>query len=119
MSKNAIRYIDGGQYNSEHGGYEQTNGKASNSLKTLPVSVIAAACEATYDESNGSTNNIHSKVKEHHICGRASGESHESVHCQINKRKEAMIGTSSTEKMQATLYARSTANLKPGITEGH
>ena len=55
----------------------------------------------------------------YHICGRASGERRESVHCQINKRKEAMIRTSSTKKMQATLYARSTANLKPGITEGH
>ena len=60
---NAIEHLGGGQYNPEHGGYEQTNGRALNSLKKF--SVVAAACEVTYDESNGSTNNIHSKVKEH------------------------------------------------------
>ncbi|KAL7536007.1 hypothetical protein ACHAXR_006865 [Thalassiosira sp. AJA248-18] len=178
---NAIDVIGGGGYNAEHGGFEQTNGRAINSLENF--SDIADVCEATYDETNG-INGIHIKVKAlfakfrvlakalyslavlmksqkkidpdyfdikvidvmlawnetfpgvpyfnklhfvmvhlpefvrlYHICGRASGESHESVHCKMNQRKKAMIRMCSTKRMHMTLYARSTSNLKPGIPE--
>ena len=36
---NAIEHLGGGQYNPEHGGYEQTNGRALNSLKTSLLSL--------------------------------------------------------------------------------
>eukprot|EP00579_Thalassiosira_antarctica_P023502 CAMPEP_0201978894 /NCGR_PEP_ID=MMETSP0904-20121228/65555_1 /ASSEMBLY_ACC=CAM_ASM_000553 /TAXON_ID=420261 /ORGANISM="Thalassiosira antarctica, Strain CCMP982" /LENGTH=110 /DNA_ID=CAMNT_0048530711 /DNA_START=276 /DNA_END=605 /DNA_ORIENTATION=+ len=56
-------------------------------------------------------------VHRYHICGRASGESHESVHCMINRMKDAVKRMTSVTKMYRTLYVRCTSNLKPGIAE--
>jgi len=175
---NGLEYIGGGKFNAEHGGFEQTNGKAMNSLERFDD--IATACEVTYPEGH----RLHDQVKayfakfrvlaaklfaltklmksqkkidpadmdykvievmlawndtfpgkayfnklhfvmvhlpefvhRYHICGRASGESHESVHCMINRMKDAVKRMASVTQMFKTLYARCTSNLKPGIAE--
>lgn len=56
-------------------------------------------------------------VAEYGICGRASAESHESVHAMMAKAKAAVSRMSSTKRKFKTLYARATVNLKEGIVE--
>jgi len=56
-------------------------------------------------------------VSFYHICGRASAESHESVHARMSRMKDAVSRMASTEKKYQTLFARITSNLKPGMAE--
>ena len=51
------------------------------------------------------------------MCGRKSAESHESVHTLISRIKEAVKRMTSTEKMFNTIFARSMADLKPGVAD--
>mmetsp|Transcript_22812 Transcript_22812/g.40100 ORF Transcript_22812/g.40100 Transcript_22812/m.40100 type:complete len:109 (+) Transcript_22812:159-485(+) len=50
-------------------------------------------------------------VEEYGICGRASGESHESVHAMLARAKESMARMASTQQKYRTLFARATVNL--------
>ena len=56
-------------------------------------------------------------VRRYHICGRASAESHESVHATMQRMKNSIKRMSSTRKMYQTLFARTTASLKAGMAE--
>ena len=56
-------------------------------------------------------------VEEYGICGRASGESHESVHAMLARAKESMARMASTQQKYRTLFSRATVNLKEDIAE--
>ena len=49
------------------------------------------------------------------MCGRASAESHESAHAMIHRLKNSVKRLPSTNKRSELLFARTTANLKPGM----
>ena len=56
-------------------------------------------------------------VEDWEICGRASAESHESVHARFARRKANVSRMVSTVQRYKTLFSRSVANLRDGIAE--
>ncbi|EJK61049.1 hypothetical protein THAOC_18519 [Thalassiosira oceanica] len=58
-------------------------------------------------------------IAEFGICGRASAESHESIHAKIQKAKEAVARMPSMLQKYKTLYARSMSNLKHSVSNSN
>jgi len=173
---NALQYLGGGAFNAEHGGYEQTTGRAMNTLKNFDD--IASVCENTYPAEHALHNTVKADfakyrevakklyiltckmksqsrldseefddavidtivawnaafpdepyfnklhfimchlpefVRRYRMCGRASAESHESAHAMIHRLKNSVKRLPSTNKRGELLFARTTANLKPGM----
>ncbi|KAL7540284.1 hypothetical protein ACHAWF_006640 [Thalassiosira exigua] len=175
---NAIEHIGGGEFMAEHSGYEQTNGRALNSLSKFDK--IAEVCKSAYPVEHPLHNSISEIfdsyadlarklfrlcrlmksqkridtdefdealldfilgwntqfpgtpyfnklhfvmvhlpdfISEYGICGRASAESHESVHARFSRLKQLVKRMVSVPQRYKTLFARSTMNLTDGVAD--